>query len=93
MMVRAVLLGLAGLLIAAGERRAGPIFLILSTACLIGLQDYALLNDLVKPAPKTKAFKYSDLARHVSVIGGALFIMATEEPVAPVQIKKGKKKN
>jgi len=91
-MVRAVLMCLAGVLIAGGERHIGPTFLILSMVFLIALQDYALINNLIKPAPKTKTLKYSDLTRHISVIGGALFIMSTGVPVAPVQEKKGKRK-
>lgn len=56
----------------------------------------ALLENKIKPAPKTRGFKYSDLTRHMSVIGGALFMMCTqtpaeilkEDPTAKVQKKK-----
>lgn len=84
---------IAGLLIALGERRIGPMFLIFVMIYLMVLQDYALINDLIKPAPKTKSFKYSDLTRHISVIGGALFIMATPAPIVAAPNKKEKKKN
>lgn len=40
------------------------------------LQDNPMLVDHIKPAPKSKAYKWGDLTRHLSVIGVAVLIMA-----------------
>lgn len=40
------------------------------------MQNNPYLIDYIKPAPKNKAYKWGDLARHISVIGAALLIMS-----------------
>jgi hypothetical protein len=58
-----------------------------------------LIYDKIKPAPKTRSFKYSDLTRHVAVIGGAIMMMSTptpdevlkSEPTAKVNVKHSNK--
>ena len=43
---------------------------------LIILYDNPYLTQHIKPAPKSKAYKWGDLTRHLSVIGGAVLMMA-----------------
>lgn len=97
--VHGVMMCLSGLFIMTGERTFGPVMLIMNMMLLVVVQDIALLNDKVKPAPKTRGFKYSDLTRHISVIGGAIFMMTTPspdevlraEPTAKVNVKLNNK--
>ena len=66
----------AGLGIMIGNKVLAPLALIYSMVFLMVLQDNPLLVDYIKPAPKSKAYKWADLARHVSVIGAGVLIMA-----------------
>lgn len=43
---------------------------------LMILQDNPLLVNYIRPAPKSKSYKWGDLTRHLSVIGVAILIMA-----------------
>lgn len=69
-------MAIAGLLIAIGNRFIGPFIIIYQMLFLILMQNNPYLVDFIKPAPKNRAFKWGDLARHISVIGAALLIMA-----------------
>lgn len=78
-MAHGVIMVLAGLLIAMGNRILGPILLIFEMEFLIILQDNPLLIDYIKPAPKNKNYKWADLTRHLSVIGVAILLMAASQ--------------
>lgn len=51
----------------------------------------AILKNKIKNPPKSKAFDYSDLCRHISIIGGALMIMVTPMP-ADAKVAEKKKR-
>ena len=86
------LLVLAGGFIALGRRKVGAPLLILEMLILIALQDYPIVSGQMT-APKTYGFIYSDLTRHISVIGGALMLLSTEMPddEAEPELKKRKR--
>jgi hypothetical protein len=71
-----VIMCLAGVLIALGNRVLGPILLIFEMELLIVLQDNPFIIDHLKPVPKNKNYKWADLTRHLSVIGVAILLMA-----------------
>lgn len=71
-----VLMCLAGVLIAMGNQTMGPLLMIYQMAFLMLLQDNPLLVDYIKPAPKSKAYKWGDLTRHLSVMGVAVLMLA-----------------
>ena len=71
-----VLLMLAGLGIMMGEKLMAPLLLAYTMVFLMVLQDNPLLVDYIKPAPKSKAYKWGDLTRHLSVIGASVLLMA-----------------
>ena len=74
--VHGILMCLAGVLIAIGNRVLGPILLIFEMEFLIILQDNPFIIDHIRPAPKNKNYRWGDLARHLSVIGVAILMMA-----------------
>ena len=58
---------------------------------LIVMQDNPYLVDYIKPAPKSKAYKWADLTRHLSVIGAAVLMMSADVQVAEEKEDKKKK--
>lgn len=66
----------AGLGIMFGNRVVAPLVLMYVMGFLMVLQDNPLLVDYIKPAPKSKNYKWGDLTRHLSVIGAAVLIIA-----------------
>ena len=74
--VHGVIMCVAGVLIALGNRLLGPILLIFEMELLIVLQDNPFIIDHIKPAPKNKNYRWADLTRHLSVIGVAILMMA-----------------
>ena len=92
--VHGVIMCLAGVLIALGNRLLGPILLIFEMELLIILQDNPFIIDHIKPVPKNKNYKWADLTRHLSVIGVAILMMAAS-PVkeeSDAEPEKGNKK-
>ena len=88
-----VLMCLAGVLIAWGNRLVGPIILIFEMEFIMILQDNPFIIDHIKPVPKNKNYKWGDLTRHLSVIGVAILLMAAS-PVKDEdaeETEKGKK--
>ena len=91
-----VLMCLAGVLIAWGNRLVGPIILIFEMEFLMVLQDNPLIIDHLKPVPKNKNYKWGDLTRHLSVIGVAILLMAAnpvKDQDSDEAEKEKKKKN
>jgi len=72
---------ITGLLIACNCRKAGGLLLILNMVFIIIFQDMPDIDGRKKFPQAHTGFKYSTLARHISVIGGGLFLMITEAPV------------
>lgn len=86
-----VLFALAGVAIMLGNRFLGPLIVIYQMQFLIVMQDNPYLVDYIKPAPKSKAYKWADLTRHISVIGAAVLMMSAEVQVADEKEEKKKK--
>lgn len=74
-----VLMCLAGVLIIIGNKTYGPLLLIYQMSFVMLLQDNPYLISYIKPAPKSKNYKFGDLARHLSVIGVAVLLLAAPE--------------
>jgi hypothetical protein len=66
----------AGVGIMFGNKVIAPLMLMYTIGFIMVLQDNPLLVDYIKPAPKSKNYKWGDLTRHLSVIGAAVLIMA-----------------
>ena len=73
------LMCLAGVLIMMGNKTHGPLLLIYQMSFVMVLQDNPYLIGYIKPAPKSKNYKWGDLARHLSVIGVAVLLLAAPE--------------
>ncbi len=86
-----VLFALAGIAIMLGNRYLGPLIVIYQMQFLMIMQDNPYLVDYIKPAPKSKAYKWADLTRHISVIGAAVLMMSAEVQVADEKEDKKKK--
>jgi hypothetical protein len=82
---------LAGCFIALGRKKIGAPLLILEMLILIAVQDYPIVSGKMN-MPKTYGLLYGDLTRHISVIGGALMLLATEMPEAEPVPEANKKK-
>lgn len=95
-LVHGVIMICAGLLIATGSRLVGPCLLILEMEFIIVMQDNPLIVDYLKPKPKSTRYRWDHLARHLSVIGCAVLMMAApsmksdEEKAAEKEAKKVK---
>jgi len=61
-----------------GNRGIAPLMVIWQMVFLMILQDNPLLIEHIKPSPKSKAYKWGDLTRHLSVIGASVLIMAAK---------------
>lgn len=70
---------ICGILIMNGSKVYGPCLLIFEMELLLVLQDNPFIIEHVKPAPKTKNYRFNDLFRHLSIIGVAVLLMAAPE--------------
>jgi len=84
---------LAGALMIMGYRKLGDFLLMYTMVFLMILQDNPYLVDYIKPAPKSKQYKWADLTRHLSVMGaGLLVIVAQPEEKKDSELKEKKDK-
>ena len=74
---------LGGFLIFLDRRIIGAHLCIIGVVVMIALQDNPWLLEHVKPKPKNMKMRYDELARHVSLIGGLLYLMAVPPVVDP----------
>ena len=88
------LMMLGAALLALNKRVAGGLVLLLPIFFMLATQDNPMLIPHTKPVPKTSHIRYDDLARHLSLLGGILFLMVVP-PVedAAEENDHGKKKN
>lgn len=83
----------AGALMIMGYRKQGAFLLMYTMVFLMILQDNPYLVDYIKPAPKSKQYKWADLTRHLSVMGaGLLVIVAQPEEKKDSELKEKKDK-
>jgi uncharacterized membrane protein YphA (DoxX/SURF4 family) len=84
---------LSGALMIIGFRKLGAFLLMYTMVFLMILQDNPYLVDYIKPAPKSKSYKWADLTRHLSVMGaGLLVLVARPEEKKDLELKKKKDK-
>jgi hypothetical protein len=84
---------LSGALMIIGFRKLGAFLLMYTMVFLMILQDNPYLVDYIKPAPKSKHYKWADLTRHLSVMGaGLLVLVARPEEKKDLELKKKKDK-
>ena len=88
------LMMLGAALLALNKRVAGGLVLLLPIFFMLATQDNPMLIPHTKPVPKSSHIRYDDLARHLSLLGGILFLMVVP-PVedAAEENDHGKKKN
>ena len=86
----AMMMALSGLLIIFNRQILGPLFLLIVMAFLLATTDNPYLYDHVKPTMKNKNYKFSDLFRHLSLVGAAFLIMMDRGPKQDNDQKKEK---
>ena len=90
-----------GFFILINYRKFGGFICILAIAFMIATQDNPMLLDHIKPKPRVSKIRWDDLARHISLIGAILYMMAVpavsdidpekEEKMERIQAKKDRK--